>query len=231
MSPEAGGGTSGGHVGIAPIEPPFTVRLAAPIPRGVPAGGVFQHHVDQPNGGDGGELSPDSIAVDSSSLVPTAAAPQAIAVALHSVGLAPAAGPVAGTPLAIGVNHPATSASAARGSIDLPGGPGAERAELPDLSTLDPTVVLIPPEPNDEGSGRAGRSADPMNDDDVGEGAIAGTRRNQHRLTVMVATYGAASLILGVSSPGLIAAARSRRWRNDPESTHNAEGRDPLSPS
>lgn len=205
--PIEAGGSSPGQAGMAPIEAPFTVRLPSPMPRGVPAGGLFQQTVLQPNESGGEELSPDSIAVDSSSLVPIADAPPAVAVALRGVGVDSAAGRASAMPPEFDVVRPATIASPGPGPIERPDGSGRERAELPDLLAPEPTAGPATPGPIEEGSGRMGRSSDAMSDLGAGEDVIPETRRGDHRLTVKVAIYGVASLMLGVSAPGLIAAA------------------------
>jgi hypothetical protein len=191
------------------------------MPLGVPAGGIFRQGVLQPDDSDSEELSPDSIAVDFSSLVPVADAPRAVAVALHGVGLAPVGVPAANAPLGIDVSRPATFDVPGRGPIELPGGPALERAELPDIPLPEPPPGPAPLGPNEEGSARAGRSSDTASDHGAGEGTV----------TVRVAIYGAASLLLGVSAPALIAACRRDPGREDVrESTGDAVARTRVRP-
>jgi hypothetical protein len=229
LSPEIGPGMSGatggdhsGEGGIAPIPVPFTILLPSPVPRAVPAGGVFQQLADRPSQRDGEEPSPDSVAMDSFSLVPIADAPAAIAVALHGLGLSTPAGRAAEAPLGIDVSRPPTSAAPRRRPTEQPGGPGPERAELPDLLAPDPTAGPTPPRLDEDRSNGAGRSSETMSAH--GANVIPETRRGEHRLAVRLAIYGAASLIIGVSAPGLIVTCgRNPARERDRDSAGKAE--------
>ena len=178
------------------------------MPRGVPVGGLFQQATHHAAGGEGEELSADTIAMDPSSLVPIADGLPAVAVAPHRGRRTPAADPTVESLFSFDMTRSAPFGSTGPGPIEMPGGTRCERAELPGLPTPEPTGEPIPRAPNEDGADNEAKSSGRMRDRNAGEGASAGTRRGDYRGMVQVAIYCAASLLLGIAVSEVSATSR-----------------------
>jgi hypothetical protein len=176
----------------------LSVYLPSPIPPGLPVSGIFQQMVHGTSHGDAYGLSPDSIAVDSSSLVPVADVVPVFAPARQSVRVVLTGG-LAGLALAdLDAPRPAPLARAGRALLPIPAATATEVAELPDLAAALPSA----PAPNAELPAA-------VSDRDTGETLAAQGRSKERRLAARIAAYGAACLALGSSALRAIAISRS----------------------
>jgi hypothetical protein len=209
------------------------------MPPGVPAGGIFGRNAPGPGGGQGTELPLDTVAADLPSLGPATVAPTALAASARGVPLIPAA-----TMLGPGPARPALAVPTNSAPVAAPTGtagrPGWERAELPDIVALG--SIAAPPRPSSDpgGSVDAGRSsAVPMSNLSIrprdtamaaggsdrpgrtlvlaGTGASVEASRDEQRVGVGLAIYGAASLTIRGSQPELTSMLRGRERDGDAE--------------
>jgi hypothetical protein len=185
----------GAPSGVGRADAHFSVYVPAPIPAGVPVGGIFQTSIHSADRGYGGGISSDSVAVDSSSLVPVTDAVSVFAPTGRRflfTSRRGGTGRPTETLLEFERNPPPSLAASPRmlsGQHDgtLPG-----RVELPDLSASDTNL----PAPLVENLSDAERSSSTSTGRDAGEISTAAARRSLRWLVTRIAACGAACSVL-----------------------------------
>jgi hypothetical protein len=229
FSPEAGSATvpTSSTMTVpcgAPIQFP-SISLPLPMPPGVPAGGVFKQIAANSASANVSVLLLDPVAVDPSTVSSGPVTSSSVTGTFHG-------GPTSALAAQSATNMPgvgflksslrsASDSTRRLIAIDTAANPARPRAELPDVATL--AAVAMPKSPVSDLAQDAdprpsidsmkvpkkttqelvSREASPSVMNRIDPADTEKTDRNEKRIAAKIAIYSAASLMVGVSAPGL----------------------------